>query len=153
MRYETEGTIRNQVADALRRKREATKKTFTPQELETELYQRWIKDRIADARRGHRLLTEQQYVDMMNKRELQVDDVVRYVGLSRLETSPATGKQILRPNGQIGSITQVQRGLGGRPIYTFMPTVSKKTLDVAEAMDVEVMQLITAEWTDLERVV
>ncbi|APU88915.1 hypothetical protein Rctr197k_104 [Virus Rctr197k] len=153
MRYETVGTIREQVAEALKRKKEARKQAFDPAELESTVYQRWIENRIEDARRNRRLITAQQHQDLMARRELRLDDRARYVGPPRLERSPASGKQILRPHGQTGSIAQVQRGLGGRPIWTFMPDVPKKTLDAAEVMDIEVMQLTTAEWTDLERIV
>ena len=153
MKYETESSIRQQVTEALRRKRQALKQDFKPEDLQSDLYKQWIQGRIDDARRSKRLVTEQQHADMMARRELKLDDHARYVGETRLETSPATGKQILRPHGQTGSITQVQWGVGGRAIYTFTPDIPKKTLDLAEAMDIEVMQLVTAEWTDLERIV
>lgn len=153
MHYETESTIREKVTDALRRKRQALKQPFDTREIDTPEYRKWVQDRIDDARRGKRLLTEQQHADLLAHRELQQDDRVRFVGESRLELSPASGRQILRPKGQVGTVAQVQRGAGGRPIFTFMPEIPKQTLDYAEAADVEVMVLITAEWTDLERIV
>jgi len=153
MRYETEGTIRRDIAESLRAKRMSQKKEFDPRELDTDVIRRWFDTRVKLAKRARRLLTEQQHADVISRRELQVDDRVRYVGPSRLEVSPRTGRQILRPHGQLGHVTQVQRGVGGRPIFTFMPDIPKQTLDAAEAMNIEILSLVTAEWTELERVV
>lgn len=153
MRYETEGTIRRDIAEALRAKRMSQKKEFDPRELESDVMRRWFESRVKLARQAKRLLTEQQHADVISRRELQVDDRVRYVGPTRLEVSPRTRRNILRPHGQTGHITRVERGAGGRPIFTFMPDIPKQTLDAAEAMDIEILALITAEWTELERVV
>lgn len=153
MQYETEATIRQKVTDALQRKRDAQKKTFRPEELESPFYKQWIQNRVDDARRAKRLLTAQQYADYAARRDLRLDDPVRFVGESRLEPSRATGKQVLRPHGQTGRISQVQRGVGGRLIFTFTPDIPKQTRDAAVGLDIEVMQLVTAEWTDLERIV
>ena len=155
-RYETERTIRQQVMESLQSKRVAAadgKGEFNPAELESPAYRKWIQDRIDAARRDGRLLTDQQYADLMVHRELRVDDRVRYVGPERLETSPATGKQVLRPFGQTGLIIKVEFG-AGRKIYTFLPHIPQNVRDAAAAgLDVEVLQLVTRAWQELERLV
>lgn len=152
MRFETEGTIRQSIAEGLRAKRLAQKKQFDPRELDSPVLERWFRARVATARRRNLLLTEQQLEDVRNARPLRRDDRARYIGPTRLEVSPATGKGILRPHGQTGSISEVQRGVGGRVILTFVPDVSKEVLDLAEHTDIEVMSLQTAMWTELERI-
>jgi hypothetical protein len=154
MEYMTEAQIRTQVVESLKAKRRDAKGEVDIQRVQAELadpkYSRWIEARIEDAKRAKRLVTERQLVDLRRRRELQVGDKVRYIGPQRLETSPVTGRGILRLTGQTGTITRVQK-TGSRSVFSFMPDIDKKTREVAEGMDVEVLELTTAEWIEFER--
>lgn len=143
IRYETEAMIRETIAERLKAQRLAKKQTFDPAELSSPMYQQWIQDRIDDARRNRRLVTENQFADLRAGRSLQVGDAVRYIGPTIAETSRVTGRHVIRPHGQVGTITSVQRGGGGQIQHTFMPKVSAQTMALAEHQDVEVLQLIT----------
>jgi hypothetical protein len=126
---------------------------FDPTVLQTDRYRRWVEARIEDARRRGELLTEQQYLDLRIGRVLRVGDRARYVGPTRLEPSPFSGKLITRPEGQLGTVTHVM-GPPQRPIFSFMPDVPPDTRKAAaDGLDVEVLRLETADWTLFERIV
>lgn len=145
--FETEGTIRARVADLLRMKR---RDAFNPSELETPVFRRWIELRIDRARRCGRLLTDQQYADVRAQRALRAGDRARYVGPPRTERSRATGRFVLRPSGQVGTVTRALRHRGSW-VVTFVPDVSPELQALAETTDVEVLTLTTSRWTELER--
>lgn len=148
--YLSEQQIREQVAAVLKRKQP---KADVEAELSRPHYQAWIQSCVDAARRQGRLLTSQQYADYQAKRGYKAEDVVRYVGPTRMEQSPVTGQGVLRETGQLGTIMRVERRADGRTVYTFMPRVDRSLRAYAEATDVEVLTLTTADWTLFERVV
>jgi hypothetical protein len=160
--YVTEQDIRNEAANALLAKRSAQQEdgeSVDPMVIEKELsdprYQRWINDRIEMAKENGRLITPQQAADMKARRGFQEGDRVRYIGPTRLEKSPATGKLRERPSGQLGTINSVVQDTFGNVVqFTFMPDIDKQTREAAaQGLDVEVLQLVTAKWTEFERMV
>ena len=152
MQFLTEALIRQQVAEGLRAKRQAARQPFDPAELETPILQRWIQMRVALARKNRLLLTDQQFADMRSGRPFSSGDRARYVGPTRMERSPTTGRYVTRVQGQRGTITSVLRGREGQPLYTFMPDVPKETQALAATTDIEVMALTTADGLLFERV-
>jgi hypothetical protein len=138
--YVTETLIRDRIAKLF-----AERAANTPKAA----YDAWVESRIEDARKAKQLLTDQQFADQ--KRGLVVEDVVRYVGPTRLEPSPKTGRGVLRPTGQVGTITRVERTSTGW-LYTFMPHVTAEARAYAETSDLEVLTLTTNDWTLFERI-
>lgn len=151
--YVTEESIRSRVAESLYRKRKATNKDLKPGDVESELasaeYQKWIADRIEDARTQGRLLTLQQLRDVEARRIFQVGDTVRYVGANTANMSPATGRYVTLEKGQVGTISRAERN----GVFTFMPHVPRDVVAMAEAVDIEVLTITTSRWMDFERVV
>lgn len=155
--YETETQIRSKAIEALKNKRRDEKGQIDQGRVESELadprYSEWIAARIEDARRGKRLVTEKQHQDLRARREFQEGDKVRYIGPTVMKTSQVTGKGIMWTTGMMGTITKVQRGFGGRLVFTFLPDIDKKTREAAEnGLDIEVLETTSTDWIDYERI-
>lgn len=126
---------------------------LNPELLTDPRFGEWISGLMERKRRDKLLLTERQYADLAVGRVLEEGDRAVYVGPTRMEPSPKTGRNITRPHGQRGEIIKVEKKANGFTIFTFLQDIAKETRDAAEVgLDVEVLALQTAEWTELERV-
>lgn len=163
--FVTEAAIRKEAWDALYVKRavqQARQDEKTPvdvaaieREIEGPEYQKWIQDRVEAARAAGWLLSPQQAADIQVQRWLQEGDRVRFIGPSRMEKSPTTGRLVMRPTGQTGTVTSVTKNAWGQVTqFVVMPDIDRKTREAADAgMTIEVLTLTTNKWIEFERIV
>jgi hypothetical protein len=110
-------------ADELRKKFSATELTDAQRE---EVAKRWIDQQVKKAHQRGYLMTDLQYADFESGRSLKVGDKARYIGPDRKEPLKGESNEVLRPQGQRGTITHVyDDGHGGR-IVTFRPSVASE---------------------------
>lgn len=151
-RYTSASEIRTQVVSAAEARAAVAEKTGG-RKPDPQVIERWIEQRVEASRKNGRLVTNQQLADWRARRWLKIGDTARYIGDPRNETIQIDGDNVTytRPNGQEGTIIDVQRdGAGSADIVTFMPTPNAALKD--ELVVKLVVRRGTAGYMDLERV-
>lgn len=143
-------TTEKRINDAIKQTVESAKQAGqTPKD---DVMARWAEQRLAEAEKTGRLISERQWADLREERFLKEGDRAKYVGPTRSETT-SSGKQVTRPNGQEGTIIGALKTPGGIQV-TFQPDHPPAVVDTVKS-DVELVRLevmaITPGYFTLER--
>lgn len=144
-------TTKKRIEDAVARSMEAAKQSGqTPKD---DIIERWAEQRLTEAKKSGRLISEHQWSDLRKDRLLKEGDRARYVGPTRDETT-SSGATVERPHGQVGTIISALKTPGGVQVV-FQPDRPPFIVDTVNN-DVELVRLevmaITPGYFTLERI-